>query len=145
MARAQTHIGSSKQVAAIPFVGLNIANASGTLTTTFLGTINANMNEYVAPYAGSVIGVSGRLNAALTTGTLQMFATVNGSASSLFSNGPIHVTAQGNSQTIEAERSGYTFAAGDRLGMGYYASDTINPTTNDGSFLLIVLFEGINY
>lgn len=148
MSVSQTHIGSTKNVNLLAFGTVNLGNASGTLQVAGATTGNAT-TEWIAPYAGSVLGFSGRLNAALTTGTLAMYATKNGTALTAFSGQTTsahHVTAQTARHTQEGRKSGYTFVAGDRLGMGFTASDTIAPTgTVDGAWLLIVLFEGVQY
>lgn len=140
---SQVRLGSTKEVAHLPYQATNLVNANGTMTTGQTG-----VSSWVADAAGWVVGYSGGLNAALTAGTITAHATVNGSLLPGFSaNGasvlvPEHVYGY---QRHEAGRALHRFSAGDRLGMEYRASNTIDPETADGSFLLVVLLEDVNY
>lgn len=137
---AQTKIGSTYNMLALPFQATNIANGNGTLAT-----VQADSIEYVAPANGSVIGFSAGLNAALSTGTLEFYPTVNGSLMPSFANALVYNNQQRASQQFEARRDNYTFVAGQRIGVEWRKSGTISPTTTDGTFLLLVLLEDVNY
>lgn len=139
MAVAQTSIGSTKQVVALPFGATDIANANGTLKS-----VQTDTTGYTMPFGGSVIGVSGSLTGTLTTGTMQFQAVVNGSLMPAFDN-TLYGSNGGVRQTIEGRRTNMTFQAGDTLELMWQKTGTIAPTTRDGAFLLIVLLEEVNY
>ena len=74
----------------------------------------AGNQEYVAPYAGSIMGISVGSNLARTAGTLTVDATVNGAATGLQAvldgvNTQYKATTQAKDTDI--------FAAGDRIGV----------------------------
>lgn len=146
---SQTHIGSTKQVVMLPFFAGNVQDASFTLNAYPPGTNWVNTLEYTMPYKGSIIGFSGALNAPLTDGTLQAFATINGSATTTWSGADLTIeTPQYRYLTQQGRKSGYTFEAGSRIGMGLHkdiTGGTVAPTTADGVFTLIVLLEGVGY
>jgi len=131
-------------MAQFPYFGTNIADASGTLSSQWMGTLTeANPTEWIAPYNGSVIGATGLLNGSLSTGSLALFPTVNGVAQTAVTGATLSSTAQSIAATQPAQ--GVKFAAGDKLGLGYTKSGTVSPTTLDGTFLLVVLYEGVDY
>ncbi len=127
----------------MPFQLTNAVQANGTLTTGQTG-----VTSWVAPGAGSFVGYSGSLNESIVTGTIKAHATINGSLCPVFGDTtdswlvPEHSYAyhrQGGRKPL------FTFQAGDRLGMEYRTTGTLNPTTGDGSFLLVALLENIIY
>lgn len=140
---SQSRLGSTKEVMHLPFQATNLVNANGTLTTGQTG-----VNSWVAPAAGWVVGYSGGINPPITAGTITSHATVNGSLLPGFNANGASVIVPEHAygyQRHEAGRALHRFAAGDRLGMEYRASNTIDPETTDGSFLLVVLLEDVNY
>lgn len=138
---SQTHVASTKQAFAYPFYLTDIADANGTL----MG--QATTPEYIAPYKGSIIGFSGTLNGTLTTGTLTLQPTIDGSLCPAFteSGALLHLNQNGAYYTQDARKANYQFDAGARLGFIYQKASTVAPTTRDGNFTLIVLHEGVQY
>jgi len=144
MSVSQTHIGSTKQVVALPFHFWNIPDANGTLYTQV--NTNGTLDEYTMPYAGSIIGVTGSLNAALTSGSLQFQSRINGSLAPAFdSSARLDLSAQTFAYTQGAQRNNLTFTAGQRVGLNFNKTGTVAPVTTDGQFLLVVLLEGVQY
>ena len=137
------YAGSRKQVVHHTFVGPNLSNTNGTLLSH--GTLG--VQTYWMPRRGSIIGVSGSLNAALTTGTLTIQAYIDGSAVPAFSSsgGLLHLSQQAGFETVDSQKDNYRFNAGQSLGLRYTSSDTIAPLTTDGIFLLEVLLEDVDY
>jgi hypothetical protein len=100
--------------------------------------------EYVAPFAGSIIGFAGTLSAALTTGTLIFSPTINGSLCPPLPDAASLRTNQTKSHYgQDARTANYQFVAGDSLGVMYNKAGTVNPTTLDVNAELVVMFEGI--
>lgn len=141
MSVVQTHVGSTKNVAYLPFFKTDIAETNGTLNT------QATTEFYVAPSAGSILGISGGINGTLATGTLSFQAAINGSLSPLFGSGSyIHTSQQYGYAMHEGRKDNFKFSAGQRLGVHFNADDTLEPdSARDGAFLLVVLFEGVQY
>lgn len=136
---AQTSLGSRKQVVYLPFYATDIGDAPGTLVG------QATTPEYILPNRGSIVGVTGTLNGTLTTGTLTLQPTINGSLCPAFTNSGalLHLNQNGASYMQGGRKANYTFAAGSRIGLIYGKSATVAPTTRDGNFLLVVLQEGV--
>lgn len=136
------HIGGvTEYVSNLMFAKTNVTDANGTLNT-----LEGTTLEYVMPYSGSIIGFTASQNAALTTGTLVFQPTINGSlCPALPDAASIRTNQQRSSYTQEAEKANYTFTAGQRLGVMYTASDTINATTTDLACMLVVLLDGVRY
>lgn len=136
---AQTPLASEKSVNLIPFFITDIADADGTLFG------QATTPEYIAPARGSIVGFSGTLNGSLTTGTLTLQPTINGSLCPAFSNSGalIHLNQNGAYYMQAGRKDSYRFNAGDRLGFIYHKTATVAPTTRDGNFMLVVLLESI--
>jgi hypothetical protein len=140
---SQTRLGSTKEVLHLPYQATNLVNVNGTMHTGQTGVL-----AWAAPASGWVIGFSGNLNASLTAGTITAHATVNGSLLPGFNANGASVLVPEHAygyQRHEAGRALHRFSAGDRLGMEYRASNTIDPETTDGSFLLVVLLEDVQY
>lgn len=127
----------------LTFVGPNLGDTNGTLLSH--GTLG--VQTYWMPRRGSIIGVSGSLNAALTTGTLTMQAYIDGSAVPAFgsSGALLHVSQQAGLETVDEQKDNYRFSAGQSLGLRYTSTDTITPLTTDGIFLLEVLLEDVQF
>lgn len=138
---SQTAIGSTKVPLALPFGTLSIANAPGTLNTPV-----ASVTSYRMPTRGSVIGFSVNLTGTLTTGTLTFTPTKNGvTMTSAFTNGTVNIGTLGNHETDIAQQGGFSFVAGDTVGLMYNQTGTVAPTTRDAAALLIVLLDGYDY
>lgn len=141
---SQTHIGSTKAYISLPFVEENIQNtAAGTLNAA-----NGTAEDYYMSRAGSIIGFSGALNAALTTGTLGFQPMIDGSLCPDFGSGMyLDLSNQRNYITQDARKANYTFTAGQRLAVkrNKVGSDAISATTIDGAFILEVLLEDVEY
>lgn len=147
MSVSQTHIGSTKQVVMLPFAAHDVTDASFTLNAYPPGTNAVAMRDYTMPYQGSILGFTGALSEALTDGTLQGTALKNGTELTTWTGKSLQPeTPQYIYVTQEGRKSGYTFNAGDRLGLVMHkAGGTVAPTTADGVFVLIVLLEGVEY
>jgi hypothetical protein len=136
-----TPIGSQKQVALLGFQKTNVGDADGTLNPVMV-----TGEAYVAPYAGSVLGFSGTLSGALTTGSLVFAPTINGSLCPSFPDAAsLRTNQQKGNYTQDARKANYTFNAGDTVGVNWLKTGTINPTTTDVNALLVVLFEQVLY
>ena len=123
------------------FVGPNLTATNGTLLSH--GTLGAQ--TYWMPRRGSIVGVSGSLNAALTAGTLTVQAYIDGSAVPAFSASAalLHLSQQAGFETVDSEKDNYRFTAGQSIGLRYTSSDSVAPLTTDGIFLLEVLLEDV--
>lgn len=139
---AQSPLASRKYVTNLPFVASNVGNADGTLTTP-----QTDSNEWVAPYGGSIIGMSAALNGTLVTGSLAFIPTINGALSTAFSGSGavLHTTNTYGTLNQEAGKSGYIFSAGNRIGLTWSKSDTVAPTTRDLVALLVVLYDNMEF
>lgn len=136
------HIGGhTEHVWSLPFAKTNIADADGTLNT-----LEATSLEYVMPVAGSIIGFTGALNAALTTGTLVFQPTINGSlCPALPDAASLRTNQQRSSFMQDAAKANYIFSAGQRVGVHWAKTGTIDPTTADAACLLVVLLDNVRY
>lgn len=138
---AQTPIGSTKIPLALPFGTLAVGNAAGTLYTTI-----SSLVEYTMPQAGSVVGFSANLTGTLTTGTLSFTPTKNGSPmTNTFANGTINISTLSTFERDQAQQGGFSFSAGDTVGLTFQKTGTVAPTTRDMNALLIVLLDGYDY
>lgn len=138
---AQVGTGSTKVPIALSFGTLSVADAAGTLNTSV-----ASIKEKRMPVPGSIIGISQNLSGTLLTGTLTFYPTKNGSPmTNSFTNGTINISTFGNYETDIGQQGGFSFAAGDTIGVGYNKQGTITPTTRDLEVLLFVLLDGYNY
>lgn len=136
----QGHVASTKTIVPFIFQLSNFSNTNGTLTTT-----NSDVQEYWIPRKGSIIGVSGSLSAALTTGTLTITPYIDGSASAIVSNA-FHLSQQAFVERYNARTQFRSWKddAGHALGLRYTSSDTVNPTTLDGVLIVEVLLEDVS-
>lgn len=135
----QTHVASSKTIQHFLFQLSNFSNTNGTLTTT-----NGDVQEYWIPRKGSIIGVSGSLSAALSTGTLTLTPYIDGSASVPVAK-PFHTNQQAFVEHYDARTQYRQFVddTGHALGLRYTSSDTVNPTSTDGVVIVEVLLEEV--
>lgn len=135
----QNHVASTKTIEHYQFQLSNFSNTNGTLTTT-----NGDVQEYWIPRKGSIIGVSGSLSGALTTGTLTITPYIDGSASAAVSK-EFHANQQAFVEHYDARTQYRTWAddTGHALGLRYTSSDTVNPTTTDGVLIVEVLLEDV--
>lgn len=137
----QTPIGSTKIPIALPFGTTSIGNVSGTLYS-----VMSSILGYTMPADGSVIGISQLLSGTLTTGTMTFYPTKNGSPmTNSFSNGTINISTLGYYERDQAHQGGFSFNAGDYVGLGFTKTGTIAPTTRDLNALLIVLLDRYDY
>lgn len=139
MAVSQTYIGTTKNVVALPYFKTNVADADGTLNAQ-----TTDLTEYAAVYPGSIIGVGVLLNGTLNTGTLTPRATINGSLCPPF-EGTLTIGVQTTYVQQEGRKDNFAFNPGDRLGLMYNKSGTIEPTSNDATAVLLVLHEEVFY
>lgn len=138
---SQTAIGSTKVPVALHFGTLGIGNAAGTLNTPV-----ASVKEYTMPVGGSVIGFAVNMSGTLTTGTLQFTPTKNGNTmANTFSNGTVNIGTLGNSETQLAQQGGFSFNAGDTIGLTFSKTGTVAPLTRDAAAILMVLLDNYNY
>jgi len=138
---ASTALGSQKVIQLLPFQKTNVGDADGTLNPIMI-----TGEAYVAPYPGSVLGFSGTLSGALTTGSLVFAATINGSLCPSFPDAAsLRTNQQKSSFTQDGRKANYSFNAGDTVGVNWLKTGTINPTTTDVNALLVVLFEQVLY
>lgn len=136
------HIGGVTEIVVpLQFYKTNIADADGTLNT-----VEASVTGYTMPAAGSIIGVAGTLSAALTTGTLTLRATVNGSLCPNFPDAAaLHTNQMGGYYMQDAGKANYTFPAGASVGVAWAKTGTIDPTTSDAIVTLLVLLDSVRY
>lgn len=135
---AQGYLGSRKNVVHKDFIGTNLTNTNGTLLAS------ADNQTYWIPRRASIIGFSGSLNAALTTGTLTFQATIDGSLSPAFT-AILHTNQTAAYQVLDANKDNFVLRAGQSLGVRYTSSDTVNATTLDGMFIVELLLEDVDY
>lgn len=143
---SQTHIGSTKQVVTLPFHQWEIPDANGTLYAA--SNTNGTLLEYTMPTGGSVLGITGSLTEALSSGTLQFQPRIDGSLCPVLGDGSNALQDLSNTAfhfLQPGRKDNYTFAAGASIGVNLVKSGTVSPTTADGSYLLVVLLEGLDY
>lgn len=119
---------SLSQMMAVPFTATDVPNAAG-----------AAPGEFVAPWSGTIVGVSVASSDAFETGTVVVRPTINGTG-----NTGITVSLSSTTQRGTATKSwgsGIGFAAGARLGVDWTKTGTVAPTTNDVSVFLLVVFD----
>lgn len=138
---SQTAIGSTKNMQSLVFGTISVGNANGTLYSNI-----ASIVEYRMASSGSVIGMAANMSGTLTTGTLQFYPTKNGSLmSNSFTNGTINIGTLGNFERQQSQQGGFSFNAGDTVGLMFQKTGTVAPTTRDMNALLIVLLENYDY
>lgn len=138
---AKTAIGSSKVPVVLEFGTVSVGNAPGTLYTNISSIV-----EYRMMRRGSVIGYSSNLSGTLTTGTVQFTPTLNGVVmANSFGNGTINIGTFGNYERAQAQQGGFSFVAGDTVGLMFNKTGTVAPTTRDCNALLLVLLDDYPY
>ena len=140
--KVQQRIGITHNYVQYIFQLSNFSNTNGTLTTT-----NSDVQNYWIPRKGSIVGISGSLSAALTTGTLTLTPYIDGSVGEAASKA-FHTNQQVFTEKYPAfDKVGrrWNNDNGHSLGLRYTSSDTVNPTTLDGVVIVEVLLEDINY
>ncbi len=138
---ASSALGSQKVIQLLPFQKTDVTDADGTLVPVLSTALG-----YVAPYGGSVLGFSGTLSGALTTGSLVFAPTINGSLCPSFPDAAsLRTNQQKGYYTSDGRKANLTFNAGDTIGVNWLKTGTINPTTTDVNALLVVLFEQVLY
>lgn len=113
------------------------------LTTTAVQSTTGTLNitSYVAPFAGSIIGIAATITTTATTGTVSVTPTVNGTASTVASLVLPIVTNKAYTGTVEASKQ--PFAAGDLIGVKISTQSTYAPTTSDVQVVVYVMYTGV--
>lgn len=120
---------------------INVPDANGTMYV-----MEGTLTEQIAAWDGSIIGFTGTLSTALTTGSLVFQPTINGSLCPAFPDAASIRTNQTKSRFVQAGRqSFYQFVAGDALGVMWQKTGTVNPTTADLQAQLIILYEEVRF
>lgn len=126
-------IATAYHLVPLVFGAANVPDGTGNAVT-----VNADSQDYVIPWAGSVVGISARHNADLTGGAVTWRPTVDGTAKTALTC----VTDDTHQQRYaSAEANVVPFAAGARLGVDWTKSGTVAPTTTDCAITLWVLVE----
>lgn len=142
MGKTQNIGGVTHNVVPFIFHLSNFSNTNGTLTT-----VNTDTQNYWIGRKGSIIGMSGSLSAALTTGTLTITPYIDGSVGDAASKA-FHTNQQAWTEKYDAFRTTgrrWNNDNGHSLGLRYTSSDTVNPTTTDGVIIVEVLLEDVRY
>jgi hypothetical protein len=129
-----TGVGGQK----FPFLYLqqNIATSQASVVMKISDV--AAVTQYVMPFAGSIIGIAARGNAAITTSTIRFTPAVNG----------VTVTGMAAQNSVTGVRSitktqakdvaGSTFSAGDALSVKVVTTASYAPATIDWTCVLVV-------
>lgn len=144
----QLQVGSTYAIETMNFhVGVLNKTTVGTLDVVYslatAGTLN--VKGYVAPWAGSIVGVSGNLSDTPAAGTLTLYPIINGVRANLSAG-----STRGGviKQTLYAKQDARVdrFSEGDTLGIVYETNSGLDPDDElDGVFQLHVLYEEIRY
>ena len=133
--------GKYGAIVAVPFFAANITT-NQTNTDIALGGGNTLA---VMPQAGSVVGISARMSAAVTAGTLAFRAQKDGTefAQTGYPNPSLSSTAGVSQESYASVRPGIlTFSADEGVGVSYTSSTDMAPTnTNDVDALLFVQLD----
>ena len=115
---------SKGQLVALPFVQINAAASQ-----TDVGLTVAEVSDgYLMPFAGEVVAVTVRSNAARTAGTLTADALVNGTAAGL--TAVLNATTTNNVKSTQP-RGKDEFAAGAYIGAKVTTDSSWTPVTAD--------------
>jgi hypothetical protein len=112
-------------------------NVAATQTAVALAMGNTH-TEAPMPMAGYVVGIAVYSNAARTTGTLTVDATINGTVTGLTA------VLDGTNTQTHSTRQALTsdaFTAGQRIGVKITTSGTWAPTTADIDVVVLVAFD----
>lgn len=135
MTRLQEPIAVTEYLVPLVFVTSNVPDAAGTARA-----VEAASDDYVMPFAGSVVGLTVRHNADLTGGIITWNPVVNDVAKTAISA----VTNDTNQQAVKTVDADLVpFAAGDRIGCEWTKSGTVAPTTTDVVVIVWVLLIGV--
>lgn len=96
--------------------------------------------DYVMPWAGSIVGISVAQNAALASGTLTWRPRIDGTANTTMTV----VTDSSNQRATNKINAGKVpFTAGQRLGVDWTKSGTVSATTTDATIILWVELDEV--
>jgi hypothetical protein len=140
MTRLQERIATDTYAVWMPFTALNIPDAAGNAVVAGVGASAGA--EYVATHDGFIIGISVALNADLTTGEVTFRPTINGTADTSLS-AIVNGTVQRDYGRCLA--GAVPFSAGQRIGVDWVETGTVDPVTADAVIGLLVVFEGIEF
>ena len=134
----QLPTGSKVKVRDLIFQVSNLSNTNGTLTTP-----NSDIQLYWLGREASIVSFTGSLSAALTTGTLTFKPVIDGSVGPVLAE--LHTNQQVKFAPFDANEDQKIIRAGQSVGLRYFSSDTVNPTTTDIVCIVEVLETGIEY
>jgi len=127
--------GVTHYVVPLVFQSSNVPDSAGNA-----GTVEPASNDYVMPFAGSIVGLSVRHNADLTGGTITWRPTIGGTADTTLTV----VTDDTNQQAYASQAAEVVkFAAGARLGIDWTKTGTVAPTTTDVTAILFVVLDDV--
>lgn len=128
-------IGVSFPMANFKFSVANVlASQDGTAVPA-----DANGDTVVMPFDGYIVAMTGRLNAALSAGTVTVKSTVGGTEDATNTLG-FSSTAQ--SDTVDDGQNGLaSFSAGDALGVVYDSDASVSAETTDLVVEVFVIFD----
>lgn len=129
----QEEIVAGWHLVPLPFQVSNVPDAAGTAKA-----VQADSNDYVMNWPGSIVGISNRHNADLTGGVITMNPTIDGTANTTLAA----VTDDTNQQHYASKAPGrINFAAGARIGAAWTETGTVAPTTTDCAIIVWVLVK----
>ena len=125
------------QVVEVPFQHSNATTTEANVDMTLgIGTL------WVAPFAGSVIGLTAIANAAITAGTITLKPHKAGTEYAETGTPAPVLSSAAQSSQVTVRPNALTFAAGDTLGISYSTTTTLNPTnTLDMDACLLVQLD----
>lgn len=119
---ASASVGGMKQMIGT-FTTTNLVTSASAVAMKLCGV--AGMTQVLMPYAGSVLAITAKANAALTAGTARFAVTKNGSTVFSAVNSVTGVTVVSGTQAKDTD----TFVAGDTIGVKVTTSATYAPTS----------------
>ena len=142
----QDYLNAEKHGSIVALV-YGVANAATNQTATDLTLSDATYVNTLAvmPASGSVVGISARLSAAVTAGTIAFRAQKDGTefAQTGYPNPTLGSTAGQSQESYAVIRPGIlTFSADEAIGVSYASSTDMAPTnTNDATVILWVQLD----
>lgn len=128
-------ISITQPLIALVFQATNVPDSAGNAKT-----VEPSSNEYVMPWAGSIVGMSVRHNADLTGGVITWRPTIDGTANTVMTS----TTDDTNQGDYDKTNTGKVpFAAGARLGVDWTKTGTVAPTTTDATIVLFVELDEV--
>lgn len=123
---------SRGQLVAFSFTQADLAASQTDVQLSVSAVDNAaddqlQVDGYVSPFDGEIVGITARLSAAATTGTLTVGPTVNGTEKA---DPTLSITTQ-QSRSDTAPRGTAPFVAGDLIGAEITTGGTWDGTTAD--------------